>query len=768
MTNADPQAREEPDLSWKDTLLHHAAAWGAALCLLAGLWHRWMIPAGGREWPLRIWPGHLLIDALEVAVFTLAGLTAGGWWWWAAGWRRGAAGAAGALLLAAAGAGALSGWLTPGFVFSVLGLWLAWGMGGAVFFRRQRPEKLAAWCLDHRPWNVVFFCSFVILNTVSDVLMAGSAPPGWLAAAGFVAGRFLTQLVLASVLWLLLLLGSRWWPRGAGWVGWTAVAFAPLAVAADMALRLMWTKSLHHLCAEIENNGRVDFVKIREAGGVDVTTGQLVFISACILAAPAWFCLCAWISRRGGWRISGARLGAAALAAWIALMALHLVESLSKPGEWRHWESRTAMLQLTPFSPPPGLVTFRVTPANHVWSGPAPAARRPDIFFFIVETMRADAIHPERTPFLARWKEEECQPLTETRASSNATHLSWFSLLHGRLPYFFEEVRTVPAPAPLLSLLHATGYAVEVRSGGNFDYCEMLTSNFGDGALTRIMEHVPEGHPDRALPMTEREKRLMQRLRDAVTQSQPGGVLWLTTIDSSHYPYKWHEQWTPPYANFEVNPIFPVRPTPEEITRVQQRYWNSVAWGDHLMAEFVAFLKASDRYDDAMIILTGDHGEEFKEHGSWFHCSALNPAQTRVPILIKWPASLGRGPALTDACHLDLVPSILDAAGIPEIVWQSMPGRSLRREGSATSIITTCYNSQNGEAMVWCRDGWEAAFSWSSPWVLAPPETLWLERLDGPQGSVKCANPAEYEAELRRHFPDAFARVFAQCERAEP
>ena len=767
MTNADAQPKEGSGPSWKNTLLHQTAAWSTVLCLLAGLWHGWMIPAGGREWQMRFWPGHLLIDALEVVGFTVAGLTIGGWWWWVAGWRRGWSGLAGVFILAITAVGACAGWLQWSAVAGILGALMLLALVRAIISPRHRPQKLTAWCRERRPWNLVFFCSFVLLNTVSDVLMTATAPPGWLEVSGFVAGRFLTQLVIACLLWLALLLGERWWPRGLNWFAWTAVAFAPLLVAVDMVLRLAWTKSLYLLCAELENGGRLDMLKIREGGTEDLAAKGIIPIVLCILAAPAWFLFSRWLSRRGGWRMSGARLAAAALTAWVALMALHLVESLSKPLPWRHWESRETTMQLTPFSPPKGLVTFSVTPADPAFAEAAPAARRPDIFLFITETLRADAIHPERTPFLARWRDEECQMITETRSASNATHLSWFSILHGRVPWHAESAAHLIVPAPLLSLLHGAGYAVEVRAAGNFDYCEMRTSNFGDGSLLRVFEHTPQVHPDRAFAAPERERRLMQRLRDSVAKSPPGGVLWLTAIDSGHYPYKWHEEWKPPYADFEENPMFPVRPTPEEIARVQRRYWNSVSWGDHLVGEFIAFLKASGRYDESMIVLTGDHGEEFKEHGSWFHCSALNPQQTRVPIFIKWPASIGRGPALADASHLDLVPSMLDAAGLPESIWRGMPGRSLRRDGGATSIIVTCYASQNGETMVWRRDGYEAAFSWSGTWVLAPPGKVWLERLEGPDGPVTCASAEEYEAELRRRFPDAFVRSFAQCVRVE-
>ena len=673
---------------------------------------------------------------------------------------------AGSLGLLVLGVGAMWGRVAPSTMGMAAGAWLLWGLGSAVFFRQRRAQGMKDFMTERRGWNLIFFAGFVLLNAASDALMIGSAPPGWLAATGFMTGRVLTQLILACVLWFLLLLGSRWWPRGAGWVAWGAVVLTPLLIIADMTIRLAWTKSLYQLCAEVESRGRLDLLKIQEGAGVAVTTWQWVLLGLVVLAAPAWYFLSGWISRRRGWRMSGARLLAVALAAWVLLMGLNVAESALKGRAWRTWEGRAVMLQLTPFAPPRGVVTFAVAVRDPQAAGPVIAVRKPDIFFFIIETLRADAVNAEQTPHFAKFA-EDCQPITETRAASNSTHLSWFGILHGRVPYHFAEASRVTAPAPLLALLHQAGFAVEVRSAGNFDYAEMMQSNFGDGTMLRVMEHVPAQHPERVLETPEREKLMMRRLRESVAQSPPGGVLWLTAIDSAHYPYKWPADWTPPFADYERAPVFPVMPSPEEVARVRRRYQNSVAWNDYLFGEFITWLKSQGRYEDALVIVTGDHGEEFKEHGSWFHCSALNPQQTRVPILIKWPAAMGNVAAIEDASHLDLLPTILDAVSVPESVWSDLPGRSLRRAEAATSIMQTCYAGQNDEVMVWRRDGWEAAFSWSAPWELAAPERMWLERIEGPEGRVECAGPAEYEAELRRRFPDAVERVFLRWERVE-
>jgi arylsulfatase A-like enzyme len=179
------------------------------------------------------------------------------------------------------------------------------------------------------------------------------------------------------------------------------------------------------------------------------------------------------------------------------------------------------------------------------------------------------------------------------------------------------------------------------------------------------------------------------------------------------------------------------------------------------MADFIGKLKSSGRYDDALIILTGDHGEEFQEHGNWFHCSALSPQQTRVPLLIKWPKAMGRGPALRCASHLDVAPTLLDLLGCPREGWKNLPGRSLLRTptGEPSLVLATHFASRDGEGLLLRRGARVAAFGWPKLWEAGVPDTLWLERTVnvGSQNDV---------ATLKAAFPDIFDKVFSKLQPA--
>ncbi len=96
---------------------------------------------------------------------------------------------------------------------------------------------------------------------------------------------------------------------------------------------------------------------------------------------------------------------------------------------------------------------------------------------------------------------------------------------------------------------------------------------------------------------------------------------------------------------------------------------------DEILARFLNWLQDRGLYDDTLIVLTADHGEEFREHGGWVHGAKLYDELLRVPLLIKGPglapgAVVGRQMGL-----IDLAPTILDLLGVEEKV-ESFQGSS--------------------------------------------------------------------------------------------
>jgi len=117
-------------------------------------------------------------------------------------------------------------------------------------------------------------------------------------------------------------------------------------------------------------------------------------------------------------------------------------------------------------------------------------------------------------------------------------------------------------------------------------------------------------------------------------------------------------------------------PDPALASTFSQLYDGEIRYLDEHLGELFAWLQAEGLYDPALIVLTSDHGEEFQEHGGWWHGQTLYQEQIAVPLIVKYPGAARAGEVAGDlAASLDVAPTILDAAGLP--VPDTMMGRSL-------------------------------------------------------------------------------------------
>ncbi|MBI3544029.1 MAG: sulfatase [Deltaproteobacteria bacterium] len=139
----------------------------------------------------------------------------------------------------------------------------------------------------------------------------------------------------------------------------------------------------------------------------------------------------------------------------------------------------------------------------------------------------------------------------------------------------------------------------------------------------------------------------------------------------------------------------------EDRARFQALYDGALLDVDERLESFIGGLKALGLYDDALIVITGDHGDEFWEHGAIFH-TQLHRELLHVPLLMKLP---GVAPARVSepVLSVDIVPTVLEALGLaggPNVDGKSLLGLArgvpLRRESYATATTM-------GQTAIWDR-----------------------------------------------------------------
>jgi membrane-anchored protein YejM (alkaline phosphatase superfamily) len=89
-------------------------------------------------------------------------------------------------------------------------------------------------------------------------------------------------------------------------------------------------------------------------------------------------------------------------------------------------------------------------------------------------------------------------------------------------------------------------------------------------------------------------------------------------------------------------------------------YINASNHLDYQFSRIISTLKKEDLLKETIVIITGDHGEEFMENGRWGHNSTFSQQQIRVPLLIHIPGSpAAHYEGMTS--HLDIPATVLSA-----------------------------------------------------------------------------------------------------------
>ena len=98
---------------------------------------------------------------------------------------------------------------------------------------------------------------------------------------------------------------------------------------------------------------------------------------------------------------------------------------------------------------------------------------------------------------------------------------------------------------------------------------------------------------------------------------------------------------------------------PEDIAAVRRLYGGTLYYVDSLLKKFFDDIKRRGLWDETLIIVTADHGEELYDHHKFFyHSPSLYDSALRVPLLIKFPRQKGRRVVEENVSLLDILPTI--------------------------------------------------------------------------------------------------------------
>ncbi len=278
-------------------------------------------------------------------------------------------------------------------------------------------------------------------------------------------------------------------------------------------------------------------------------------------------------------------------------------------------------------------------------------SRSRTVLILMLDTLRADHVsaygYPRQTtPALDELAKGS---LLFNRAFSPSSwtlpaHVSLFSgrdvLEHGVI----SPESIIPADLPLLAeKMQADGFVTLALTGGGF-----VDDHFGFYRGFQSYANRPDDiFQQKASVLLYRA--FMEKVADFTGQDL---FVFLHTYQM-HAPYKAPDPYNRAFnpeldikikhvgSNLRLAPD-PTRPLPPEALADRQKiidlYDASILYSDQALLEPVLdYLRHSGRFDDALLIVLADHGEEFYDHGDWEHGHTLYQELTRIPLIIKLP-----------------------------------------------------------------------------------------------------------------------------------
>ena len=410
--------------------------------------------------------------------------------------------------------------------------------------------------------------------------------------------------------------------------------------------------------------------KVVEATGlpVSVVLGGLLGAAVALAAAFALSKITRRLSSRRRVPVTRktALVGVVASIAAVALLDA-AGYSLRNPYLWER-ELKSMPLAFALVRPPAELLSLQVSVKKPDLGGPraevarvAVVATRPDVFVVVLESLRRDIVTPEVMPRFSAFS-SSAYTFEHAQTTGNVTHYSWYGLFCGGYPLFFDVLKNLPEEHGSLALaaLGRAGYPIRLFATPDTAYQNLESVVFGpNAALLHDKFHPPDPLP------AERDRHVIDELGRTLSAVPPGGVVYLVALDSTHYDYAWGKGFSPPFAPYAAGASIAHRYEVDKKARAElwNRYRDAAAWMDSLVGRVLDALAASGRLESSIVVITGDHGEAFWEHGSGTHGSDLGREQLDVGFALKLP---GRAPRHFDAVFslMDVMPTVLAEIGV--------------------------------------------------------------------------------------------------------
>ena len=306
-----------------------------------------------------------------------------------------------------------------------------------------------------------------------------------------------------------------------------------------------------------------------------------------------------------------------------------------------------------------------------------------NIVWLTAETLRADMLTPEIMPRTWAFAKERGITFQHHYSGGNGTRMGMFSQFYGLPGRYWFNFLEERKPAAIMEVLQQQQYDIRLYSGAKFSYPEFDKTMFASVPSQQMQDNA-SGNLGNTGWQADRKNvdSLISNLDDLLPTQQ---FMRFVFFESAHARYYFppesviREPYLPSvnYATMNLE---------RDKTLLLNRYVNSVHHLDSQIGRVLDALERKNLLDSTIVIITGDHGEAFMEHGQWGHNSEFTDEQTRVPLVVAIPGEPARSVARLTS-HVDLVPTLMPLLGVENPRQDYSTGTDLLGTSSSPYVI---------------------------------------------------------------------------------
>jgi arylsulfatase A-like enzyme len=330
---------------------------------------------------------------------------------------------------------------------------------------------------------------------------------------------------------------------------------------------------------------------------------------------------------------------------------------------------------------------------------------RPNIVLVVIDTLRRDRVGcygagRDTTPNLDRLAAEGTR-FENAYSTAPWTCPSVASILTGQLPSSHGVVQPAARfPSEVETLAEMLGAAGYETAGVVSNMHLRKIFGFDQGFETWGQDQA-RGHEHVSTPAVTDEASGL--VRELAASDRPFFLFAL--FFDPHYEYTPHPEFgfasdpgriTGNESIHELRDLAPTM-TPSEVQYIRDVYDEEVRFTDEGLGRLLECLRATGEYDDTLIVVTADHGEELLERGWLGHWRSLYDELVRVPLVVRLPrAHAAPGTAQTPVVetpisHVSLVPTLRQVArlepNLPRVAAPSLLPLLIRERPAAWPAV---------------------------------------------------------------------------------